>query len=298
MNKLPSWFRQEIPGPSALQLTRLFSELSINTVCKEAKCPNTPECFKNKRATFMILGKTCTRNCRFCNLNKSGTVLNSKQNCPSPRDSLRLSQEPSLIGQAVKKLGLEYVVITSVTRDDLEDGGAKVFRETIEFIHGLDKNIKVEVLIPDFCGKISSLETVLNAMPFILAHNIETVERLYSDLRPGANYHLSLEILSKVKELRPATFTKSSIILGLGETESEVILAMKDLRKHYCDIITLGQYLAPSCQHYPVKEFIGVEQFNEYRKIGLELGFKVVLSGPKVRSSYHAEDLRKELAYV
>lgn len=287
MIKLPLWFRQEIPGPDCLQLTRLFSELSINTVCKEAKCPNTPECFKNKRAAFMILGNTCTRNCRYCNVSKSGCG-----------DGLRLSQEPSLIGQAVKKLGLEYVVITSVTRDDLDDGGAKVFRETIEFIHGLDKNIKVEVLIPDFCGKISSLETVLNAMPFILAHNIETVERLYSDLRPGADYHLSLEILSKVKELSPDTFTKSSIMLGLGERESEVIRAMKDLRKRHCDIITLGQYLAPSRQHYPVKEFISIDQFNEYRKIGLGLGFKVVLSGPKVRSSYHAEDLRKELAYV
>jgi lipoic acid synthetase len=246
----------------------------------------------------MILGDICTRNCRFCNIAKAGTVLKPKQKCPPNEDSLRLLQEPSLISNIVNILGLEYVVITSVTRDDLVDGGAAIFAKTIELIHNLNKNIKVEVLIPDFCGKILHLKSVLDAEPEVLGHNIETVERLYCELRPMANYELSLTILSKVKQLKPEIITKSSIMLGLGETESEVISTMKDLRKHQCDILTLGQYLAPSPDHYPVKEFISIKQFNRYRKIGMGLRFKAIFSGPKVRSSYHAQDLHRELAYV
>jgi lipoic acid synthetase len=297
-SKLPSWFKQDIPGSKTLELARLFSDSGINTVCQKAKCPNITDCFRDKRATFMILGDVCTRNCRFCNLNKSGTVLKPKQKCPLKRGTLRLSQEPSRIAGIVKKLGLNYVVITSVTRDDLTDGGAAVFAKTIELIRGLNNKTKVEVLIPDFCGKILSLEKVLNAGPHILSHNMETVERLYQDIRPMANYQLSLTILSRAKELKPQIHTKSSMMLGLGETEPEVIKAMKDLREHRCDILTLGQYLAPSFNHYPVKEFISIEQFNKHRDIGLGLGFKAVLSGPKVRSSYHAQDLHRESAYV
>ncbi len=289
INRLPAWFKQEIPGNEALGLSRMFIESGINTVCSQAKCPNITECFKNKRATFMILGNVCTRNCRFCNISKTGTVLKPKLNCP---------QEPSLISNAVKMLGLEYVVITSVTRDDLDDGGAKIFAKTIELIQALDKNIKVEVLIPDFCGKILSLEKVVKASPQVLAHNIETVKRLYGELRPKADYGISLVILKKAKQLNPGIVTKSSLMLGLGETEDEVREAMRDLREHNCDVLTLGQYLAPSPDHYPVKEFISIAQFHKYRQIGLDLGFKAVFSGPKVRSSYLAEDLYRKIAYV
>jgi lipoic acid synthetase len=231
----------------------------------------------------MILGDICTRSCGFCGVNKTGTqVLTLKED------------EPKRISQIVKLLGLEYVIITSVTRDDLADGGAAHFAKCIELIYDISRNIKVEVLIPDFQGKIASLKCVLDASPQVLAHNIETVRRLYKDLRPQAHYRLSLEILKKTKELQPAITTKSSIILGLGEAEGEVITALEDLRENQCDILTLGQYLAPSLNHYPVKEFISIEQFQKYYEIGMALGFKAVLSGPLIRSSYNAEDIYQE----
>jgi len=289
INRLPPWFRQDIPDDKALDLMHLFSEFGVHTVCQGAKCPNLGYCFRNKKVTFMILGETCTRNCKFCNI---GTVLNPKQNRP------RLAQEPSLISQVVKILGLRYVVITSVTRDDLEDRGARHFAKTIELIHGVNKEIKIEALIPDFRGRISSLECVLAARPFVVAHNIETVKRLYRDLRPDADYGLSLGILSRIKELKPEVITKSSIMLGLGETEQEVIETMQDLKNAECDILTLGQYLAPSARNYPVKEFISIEQFKKYQDTAKAFGFKSVLSGPLVRSSYLAEETSGELAYV
>lgn len=290
MNRLPAWFRQDIPDDKTLNLMHLFSEFGVHTVCKEAMCPNITHCFRNKKATFMILGNACTRNCRFCNV---GTVLESKQKCPPPGP-----QEPYRISELVKLLGLSYVVITSVTRDDLEDGGARQFAKTTELIQGINKDIKVEVLIPDFCGKISSLECLLGARPDVVAHNIETVRGLYRDLRPDAGYELSLGVLNKIKELKPGAITKSSIILGVGETEQEVINTMQDLNNAKCDILTLGQYLAPSLRHYPVKEFITIGQFKKYQDIARTIGFKSVLSGPLVRSSYQAEEAYKELVYV
>jgi lipoyl synthase len=284
MNRLPTWFRQDIPDEHTKKIAHLLAELGVKTVCQEAKCPNITYCFSNKRVTFIILGNTCTRSCKFCNIKTGGTFA-------SPL-------EPSLISRAVKILGLNYVVITSVTRDDLVDGGASVFAETLRFIHKLNSDIKVEVLIPDLQGIISSLQYILNANAYVLAHNIETVKRLYRELRPQSDYGISLRILKQAKELRNEIYTKSSIMLGLGEKREEVISAMQDLKSNKCDILTLGQYLAPSVKHYPVKEFINIEQFQEYKEIGIAMGFKAVVSGPRVRSSYHAEQVSKEFLYV
>ena len=286
-NRLPTWFKQDIPDATVRGRMQLLSEFKVNTVCCQAKCPNLSFCFKNLKFTFMILGNTCTRNCRFC------AVAQSKKNTLSLDEN-----EPYRISQIVKIFNLKFVLITSVTRDDLTDGGAGQFVKTIELIHNIDKNIKIEVLIPDFSGNIDNLKSVIDAKPSILAHNMETVKRLYKTLRPKANYQTSLDMLKKAKEINPLLITKSSFILGMGETEEEVIYAMEDLRCNQCDILTLGQYLAPSQRHYPVKEFISIEQFQRYRSIGFRLGFKAVLSGPKVRSSYNAEEVLGELKYV
>lgn len=287
INRLPAWFRQDIPDIATKEKVHLLSEFNVHTVCQEAKCPNLGHCFKNSKLTFMILGDTCTRNCRFCGVEKANNKFLS----------LDLG-EPWRIAEAVKELGLNYVVVTSVTRDDLEDAGAGIFAKTIELIRRNNREVKVEVLIPDFRGRISSLKHVLDALPSIVAHNLETVRRLYKDLKPRCDYRVSLGILKKIKEIRPSIITKSSLILGVGEIAEEVIQTMQDLRNVACDILTLGQYLAPSRNHYPVKEFIDIEQFRRYREIGLKLGFKAVLSGPKVRSSYQAEEIYKEVAYV
>lgn len=305
-NRLPQWFRQDIPNATAWEITQCFSRFNLHTVCQEAKCPNFGYCFKNRQFTFMLLGDACTRSCKFCNVNRTtGVNLNLD------------ADEPYRIAQAVKMLNLDYLVITSVTRDDLPDGGARQFAKTLELIHSRDKNInpvtntkaskeqhkicngvKIEILIPDFSGNFCALKTVIDATPSLLAHNIETVKRLYPDIRPQACYNMSLGILNKAKEFRPSLLTKSSLMLGLGETEDEVIQVMQDLRLIHCDILTLGQYLAPSEKHYPVQEFISIEQFQRYQRIGLALGFKAVLSGPKVRSSYQAEQIYREVAYV
>lgn len=286
--RFPSWFRQEIPDTITLERAHLFSESGVHTVCQEAGCPNLNYCFKNLKFTFMILGDVCTRNCRFCNVRKS-----------TDKRGLSLDlDEPLRIAGIVKKLGLNYVVITSVTRDDLEDAGAGIFAKTIERIKAVDKNIKVEALIPDFKGKFLALKCVLDARPSVVAHNLETVRRLCPDLRPMADYELSLNILATIKKIKPELTTKSSLMLGLGETEKEVIQAMEDLRYSQCDILTLGQYLAPSGEHYPVKEFVGIEQFQKYKDIGMALGFKSVFSGPLVRSSYQAEEVYKEVAHA
>lgn len=285
VKSLPAWFRQDIPDATTFKMAHLVSEFGLHTVCQETKCPNITHCFKNNKVTFMILGFTCSRNCNFCGVDKTGAL------------SLNIDKkEPYRIAQVVKILGLSYAVITSVTRDDLPDGGAAQFAKTIELIHTVNEDIKVEVLIPDFQGKLSSLECVLNAGPTVVAHNLETVTRLYPALRPKASYQLSLNILSKIKELSSHIYTKSSIMLGFGETREEVITAMEDLREQGCDILTLGQYLAPSVKHYPVEEFISIEQFQEYHQIGISMGFKVVLSGPKVRSSYQAQETYQEFS--
>ena len=300
-NRLPYWFRQEMPDDRTLKMLQLLSEFNINTVCQKAKCPNLSYCFKRAKLTFMILGDSCSRNCRFCAVDISDNKTKGLD-----------SDEPLRIRDAVKRLGLNYAVITSVTRDDLEDGGANMFAKTIELIHNIDRDInpvrntkalnekdkifngvKVEALIPDFKGKITSIKCVLDARPDVVAHNLETVRRLYEDLKPRCDYGVSLEVLKKIKQLNSAIITKSSLILGAGETEREVIRTMEDLRHADCDILTLGQYLSVSVDYYPVKEFIDIEQFQKYRRIGLSLGFKAVLSGPKVRSSYQAEEIYK-----
>jgi lipoic acid synthetase len=304
--KLPSCFKQEIIDNEALKTRALLSEFHINTVCQQARCPNLNHCFKNLRLAFMILGNTCTRNCRFCAVRKSENV------------SIGINDDEShRISRVVKMLGLKYVVVTSVTRDDLSDGGAAQFAKTIEAIHSIDKNtnpisnitqiknnvkvtngVKVEVLIPDFKGDISSLKTVIAAYPEVIAHNIETVRRLYKAVRPQADYRVSLDVLRRIKEIYPSLTVKSSIILGLGETEEEVVCAMQDLKNTGLDILTLGQYLSPGAQHYPVKEFISSQQFKRYKGIGLALGLKVISSGPLIRSSYQAEEVYKELIYA
>ena len=282
--KLPPWFRQEIPDNSVWQKIKLFSERNIHTVCQEAKCPNLSFCFKNNQFTFMILGDICTRNCLFCAVSKS---VNQRGINFDPDEPLR-------IAGIVKELNLKFVVITSVTRDDLEDGGALIFAQTIRRIRQSNSEVKIEVLIPDFQGKISSLKTVLLPEPNVLAHNLETVARLYAQVRPQANYQLSLDVLRQVKELNPQMNTKSSLMLGLGETEAEVIEAMQDLRQSSCDFLALGQYLAPAMECYPVEEFISIEQFKKYKEIGMSLGFQAVLSAPLARSSYQAQEVYEE----
>lgn len=286
-NRLPPWFRQNLPQDIAWFRMQQLREFNVNTVCREARCPNFGDCFNNLRLTFMILGDTCTRDCRFCSVKKSGG---------KPLD-IDLG-EPYRIAQVVKRLGLKYVVVTSVTRDDLEDAGASIFSKVIELIRKIDKNIKIEVLIPDFQGKVSSIRCLLDARPDVVAHNIETVKRLYPYIRPKADYRFSLEILKRIKGLSPVSITKSSIMLGLGEREFEVKEAMQDLISARCDMLTLGQYLAPSEDHYPIKEFITPGKFIKYKELGISLGFKAILSGPLVRSSYKAGELYREFAYV
>ena len=279
LNRLPAWFKQDIPDRDLFFKIRSLSEAGINTVCREAMCPNISHCFKCRQLTFMILGDRCTRSCLFCAVKKSEASALSVD-----------SREPDRVARSVSSLSLKYVVITSVTRDDLGDGGAEIFARTIYLIRQASKGVRIEVLIPDFKGAETSLKKIVTARPSCLAHNIETVRRLYKDLRPQADYERSLELLGKVKEMAPAIVTKSSLMLGLGETPDEVEGLMRDLRKASVDILTLGQYLAPSSKHYPVKEFISPGQFGEYRLMGIDFGFKAVASGPLVRSSYQAQE--------
>lgn len=284
---MPVWFKQEIPDRQVLSKIAELSEFSVQTVCQRAHCPNLSSCFRHDGVTFMLMGEVCTRNCKFCAVHKSeNRVLD-----------LDLS-EPLRIARAVKKMKLSYVVITSVTRDDLADGGAGQFANTLELIKAIDPQIKVEVLIPDFQGNHHALKRLLAAGPSVAAHNIETVRRLYPTVRPEADYIRSLEVLSGIKQIEPGIVTKSSLMLGMGESESEVISLMRDLRESSLDIITLGQYLAPSPEHYPVKRFISPEEFSYYRDVALAIGFKAALSGPLVRSSYQAEKVYRELAWA
>ena len=280
MNKtLPPWLKQTLPKPSAvLEMTDLMAGLRLNTVCQSASCPNLCQCFSRRTATFMILGGTCTRGCRFCAVNKGQ---------PVPVDT----EEPLHITAAVKKLGLEYAVITSVTRDDLPDGGAGHFSDTINAIHCEQPGVKVEILIPDFQGSAESLRIVLQSSPEVLGHNLETVPRLYPSVRPKAGYVRSLELLKMVKDIQPGTVTKSGIMLGLGEDTEEVINSMRDLKETGCDILTVGQYLSPSDKHHSVERYVPPEEFEYYSHAAEEMGFKGVVSGPWVRSSYHAAEV-------
>ncbi len=257
----------------------LLRELRLNTVCQQALCPNISECFSCGQATFLILGKDCTRHCSFCNL--------EKRDCPQPPDP----DEPARIAEAVKRLQLSHLVITSPTRDDLPDGGAGHFAATVAAIRGISPETAIELLIPDFGGNRQDLETVLAATPSIIAHNLETVPRLYA-VRHGADYSRSLELIANAVSFAPSIPAKSGIMLGLGEKPEEVREVMKDLITAGCSYLSIGQYLAPSKRHQPVVEYIEPEKFDGVRDEAIEMGFRHVESGPYVRSSYHAAQYR------
>ena len=279
----PEWLRIKIQGGQNMSgVEKLLEKLSLHTVCQEAKCPNMMECFGRKTATFLILGKVCTRNCAFCNIDK-GQV--------EPVDI----DEPVKIAEAVKELGLKHVVITSVTRDDLDDGGAGHFAGVINEVRKRIPSVVIEVLIPDFQGDVMPLKKVIEASPDIINHNIETVPSLYHRIRPQADYLRSLELLKNVKLHSDGIYSKSGIMLGLGETENEVLDTLKDLRNHECDFVTIGQYLAPSKKHLPVTEYVHPSVFEKYKIAAMELGFRFAASSPFVRSSYNAGNLFSEI---
>lgn len=271
----PEWLKRKIDPVAEAQMTALLRSLSLHTVCEDANCPNRSECFKSKTATFMILGDVCTRGCRYCAVTKGA---------PLPLDT----DEPQRIAAAAETLGLRHVVITSVTRDDLPDGGAAHFASTIEAIRLRLPRSTIEVLIPDFRGSESALQAVIDARPDILNHNVETVPALYPTVRPQASFARSLELLRRVKQA--GLHSKTGFMVGLGETRDEVLSLMDALIGVGCDMLTIGQYLQPSREHLPVSAFITPAQFEEYRQIALEKGFRFVASGPLVRSSYHAAE--------
>lgn len=274
----PDWLRVRIPAGSEYKEVRgILDKYHLNTVCDEAICPNRGKCFHCGTATFMILGKNCTRNCRFCNVTAGE---------PEKVDP----EEPVKVAKAVRDLKLKYVVITSVTRDDLEDGGAKHFANTVREIRKLNPDTKVELLIPDLQGDRNALKIVVESNPEVLGHNIETVPSLYSKVRPEADYIQSLEVLSNAKELGYKGKTKSGIMVGLGETVTEVNGVLDDLRKHGCDFLTVGQYLTPSKLHVQLVEYVHPDQFKAYEEKAYELGFGYVASAPLVRSSYMAHE--------
>ncbi len=276
--KKPDWIKVRLPSnPVFFSTKALVSDLRLHTVCESAQCPNRWECWSQGTATFMIAGDRCTRACGFC------AVTTAKP--------FALEQdEPQRVAEAVMRMKLKHVVVTAVARDDVPDGGALHFARTIEAIRERDGSIIIEVLVPDFNGKDDSLRTVLEAAPHIFNHNLETVERLTPVVRSRAKYKLSLEFLARAKELRPDITTKSGLMLGLGETETEIFQAMDDLREHGVEVLTMGQYLRPTPQHLPVVEYIRPEVFNLYGDIARNKGFTHVASGPLVRSSYHAAD--------
>jgi len=279
MLRKPPWLKKRIPPFQDLQKVKsILDETDLHTVCEEARCPNLGECFARGTSTFLILGKICTRDCGFCAVGHGVPV--------QPDEA-----EPEKVAQAVKKMGLQYVVITSVTRDDLSDGGASLFAKTIQTIRALDSKTKVEVLIPDFQGSLNSFESVLKEGPDVLNHNIETVSRLYPEVRPQADYQRSLYLLKTSKESHPNVLTKSGFMLGLGENREEVLELLRDLRDAGCDLLTIGQYLQPRQDRLPVVRFVPPKEFEEYRTIGEEMGFKAVASGPFVRSSFHAFEM-------
>jgi len=283
---LPAWFKQELPDSSVLELQKQLKAGNIHTVCQEARCPNINSCFKRHTATFLILGDTCTRACAFCAVKKFS--------CGKVADP----DEPARVASIVRKMKLAYVVITSVTRDDLEDGGAQVFINTVGEIRKVSPKTKIELLIPDFKGKREIIKAVVGTKPDMLGHNLETVRRLYPMARPQADYKRTLEVLKLIKEFNPMMITKSSLMLGLGESTSELITAMRDLRITGCDILVMGQYLSPSKDHYPVKEFLSPEKFDELAKLAKTMGFRKVLSGPKMRSSFQSSSVYRELNYA
>lgn len=274
----PAWLRVRAPtGERVQKLISLLNQERLHTVCSSAACPNMGECWNNGTATFMILGNQCTRACRFCNVQSKSR--------PGPVDL----NEPERLVRSALKMELKHVVITSVARDDLPDGGARQFARCLKALRELAPHMTTEVLVPDFFGLTDNLKIVTDEAPHIFNHNIETVQRLTPKIRSGAQYERSLELLKNAKLENSAMLTKSGIMLGLGEEDHEVIEAIKDLQKHHCDQLTIGQYLRPTPWHHPVHRYVPPEQFNEFKVIALRLGFSHVESGPLVRSSYHAE---------
>jgi lipoic acid synthetase len=277
MRRHPDWLKVKIgSGANYVRMKSLLRNAKLHTICEEAKCPNIAECFGSGTAVFLILGDICTRNCRYCNV-KYGKPLSL--NLDEPRD----------VAESVKKLDLKYVVITSVTRDDLQDGGASVFYKTVKEIKKLNKNCKVELLIPDFKGKMVSLKKIINAKPDVINHNIEVVKELFPEIRPQGSYETSLEILKNIKKIKSGVKTKSGFMVGLGETNEQILKTMKDLYKANVNFLTIGQYLQPSRDHAEIKRYYKPEEFEEFKKLALNIGFNHVESGPLVRSSYHAE---------
>jgi lipoic acid synthetase len=273
----PAWLRAPAPvGDNYRELKSLVTDLKLHTVCESAACPNVGECWNRRTATFMILGNVCTRRCGFCAVQKGAPLAVDYD-------------EPRRVAEACATLGLRYAVITSVNRDDRKDGGAELFALTIRAIRDRIPGCKVEVLVPDFQGSHAAMEIVMEAAPDVLNHNTETVPRLYRQVRLGARYERSLEMLAYAKKLRPDIPAKSGLMMGLGETNAEVLAVMRDLKDHDVDILTLGQYLRPSAKHLPIIRYVPVEEFNELKAEGYAMGFSHVEAGPLVRSSYHAD---------
>lgn len=280
--KKPDWIRVKVPAsPRINSIKQKLREHKLASVCEEASCPNLGECFSNGTATFMIMGEICTRRCPFCD------VAHGK---PKPL----YEDEPRELAEAISEMGLDYVVITSVDRDDLKDSGAQHFANCISETRRLNPKIQIEVLVPDFRGRMEiALDILEKTPPHVFNHNLETVPRLYRKARPGANYEWSLELLRRYKERAPGVMSKSGLMLGLGETKEEVMEVMRDLKAHNVDMVTLGQYLQPSRSHLAVSRFVHPDEFEELRAYGVELGFKHIASGPLVRSSYHADKQAK-----
>lgn len=286
IERKPDWLKIKLTtGEHFKELKNMMRGKTLHTVCEEAKCPNIHECWANRTATFMILGNICTRACRFCAVNTG---------LPTELDL----GEPERVAEAAEQMGLKHVVVTSVARDDLADGGASIFAATVKAIRSRMPMCSVEVLIPDFLGNEESLRTVLEAKPDILNHNVETVERLSDKVRARAKYRRSIELLERSKQIAPSIPTKSSIMLGVGEAWNEILQTMDDLRAVQCDIMTIGQYLQPSTQHLPVTQYYTPEQFAELKAEGMQRGFSHVESGPLVRSSYHAHEQVKSAQHA
>ena len=274
----PDWLKVPLPNSREfIEVQGLLGRLGLHSVCQEARCPNIGECFRSGTATFLILGSLCTRNCRYCNV---------RHGQPEPVDE----SEPERLAEAVKALGLNYVVITSVTRDDLPDGGARMFARCIELLHLEVPGCRVEVLIPDLRGDREALETILESRPHVLNHNVEVTRERFADLRPSGDYARSLDLLRRASGSGLPVITKSGFMIGLGETRTGILTLLDDLAAVSCESLTIGQYLQPSLRHWPVTKFYSPEEFEEFRREALQRGFRTVVSGPLVRSSYHAAE--------